>query len=93
MVGLRSMRPAAPVAALRAPRAAALAGLLFSTLLTASVLIVRWSIPADPREGGAWLASRSGAVALAMNLVPIAGIAFLWFIGVLRDRLGAGRGR
>src|SRR5262245_55625575 len=24
-----------------------------------------------------------------MNLVPFAGIAFLWFVGVLRDRLGA----
>ena len=23
-----------------------------------------------------------------MNLIPFAGIAFLWFIGVLRDRLG-----
>jgi len=28
-------------------------------------------------------------VALAMNLVPFAGIAFLWFVGVLRDKLGA----
>src|SRR5262249_9658005 len=27
--------------------------------------------------------------ALAMNLVPFAGVAFLWFVGVLRDRLGA----
>ena len=27
-------------------------------------------------------------IALALNLVPFAGIAFLWFIGVLRDRLG-----
>ena len=25
---------------------------------------------------------------MALNLVPFAGIAFLWFIGVLRDRLG-----
>jgi hypothetical protein len=25
---------------------------------------------------------------LALNLLPFAGIAFLWFIGVLRDRLG-----
>jgi hypothetical protein len=25
---------------------------------------------------------------LALNLVPFAGLAFLWFIGVLRDRLG-----
>src|SRR6516225_6883877 len=23
-----------------------------------------------------------------MNLVPFAGVAFLWFVGVLRDRLG-----
>jgi hypothetical protein len=27
-------------------------------------------------------------VALALSLVPIAGIAFLWFIGVIRDRIG-----
>ena len=28
-------------------------------------------------------------VNLALNLLPFAGIAFLWFIGVLRDRMGA----
>jgi hypothetical protein len=27
-------------------------------------------------------------VAVALNLVPFAGIAFLWFVGVLRDRIG-----
>ena len=27
--------------------------------------------------------------ALALNLVPFSGLAFLWFIGVLRDRLGS----
>ncbi len=27
-------------------------------------------------------------VSLALNLLPFAGIAFLWFIGVVRDRLG-----
>jgi hypothetical protein len=27
-------------------------------------------------------------VAIALNLVPFAGIAFLWFIGVIRDRIG-----
>ena len=27
-------------------------------------------------------------MALALNLIPFSGIAFLWFIGVLRDRLG-----
>ena len=27
-------------------------------------------------------------MAVALNLVPFAGIAFLWFIGVVRDRIG-----
>ncbi len=27
-------------------------------------------------------------MAVSLNLVPFAGIAFLWFIGVLRDRIG-----
>jgi hypothetical protein len=39
-------------------------------------------------EAGAWLKTSSRTIALALNLVPFAGIAFLWFIGVLRDRLG-----
>jgi hypothetical protein len=34
------------------------------------------------------VATESRTVALALNLVPFAGVAFLWFIGVLRDRLG-----
>jgi hypothetical protein len=75
-------------AGLRTPRAAAIAGLLFSVLLLAAFALLRVSVPADPREPGAWLSTNSAPVALAMNLVPFAGIAFLWFIGVLRDRLG-----
>jgi len=82
--------PTPPSPRLRAPRAAAIAGIVFSLLLIASVVLVRISVPTDLDDGGAWLASSSnGKVALAMNLVPFAGVAFLWFIGVLRDRLGA----
>ncbi len=44
--------------------------------------------PADPLEPGAWLTTDTGTIAVALNLVPFAGVAFLWFIGVLRDRLG-----
>jgi len=73
---------------LRAPRAAAIAGILFSVLLITSFVLLRRSVPADPLEAGAWLRTRASTVALALNLVPFAGIAFLWFIGVLRDRLG-----
>jgi hypothetical protein len=39
----------------------------------------------------AWLADsgRRRAVQVAVTLIPFAGISFLWFIGVVRDRLGA----
>ena len=37
---------------------------------------------------GAWLAGNWNTIDLALNLLPFAGIAFLWFIGVVRDRIG-----
>jgi MFS family permease len=73
---------------LKTPKAAAIAGMLFSVLLMTVFWLLRTSLPADPQEPGSWLESNSGSVALALNLMPFAGIAFLWFIGVLRDRLG-----
>jgi hypothetical protein len=76
-------------AGLKTPRAAAIAGVLFSVLFASCFSLLRLSIPADPHEAGAWLETSSERVSLALNLVPFAGIAFLWFIGVLRDRLGA----
>ena len=73
---------------LRTPKAAAIAGIAFSFLMIAIFWLLRRSIPSDPMEPGAWLASDTRTVGLALNLVPFAGVAFLWFIGVLRDRLG-----
>ena len=75
-------------ARLKTPRAAAIAGILFSLLLITGLVLFRLSVRADPFETGAWLKTSAHKVALALNLVPFAGIAFLWFIGVLRDRLG-----
>ena len=40
------------------------------------------------RSRGSWLHANSDTVEMAMNLVPFAGVAFLWFIAALRDRLG-----
>lgn len=74
---------------LRTPRAAGIAGVLFSILLIGIFVLFRSSVPADPLESGAWLATDVRTVAFGLNLIPFAGIAFLWFIGVLRDRLGA----
>ena len=73
---------------LKTPKAAAIAGIAFSLLLLLILWLLRTSIPADPLEPGAWLATDTRAVSVALNLVPFAGVAFLWFIGVLRDRLG-----
>src|SRR6201993_1287474 len=84
------MKQEAPLirAQLKTPRAAAVAGIIFSVLLIAELVVFQLLVRADPRETGAWLRTSSNQVALALNLVPFAGIAFLWFIGVLRDRLG-----
>ena len=75
---------------LRTPRAAAIAGIVFSVLLIAALVLLRLSVPANPRVAGSWLTdpARRTAVSVALALVPFAGIAFLWFIGVLRDRIG-----
>jgi hypothetical protein len=73
---------------LKTPRAAALAGILFTVLFSSSVVLIRLSIPGNPAEGGMWLKDKAGTVALALSLLPFAGIAFLWFMGVVRDRLG-----
>ena len=77
-----------PDTRLRAPRGAAIAGIIFSVLLITSLLLLRLSVPVVHSEAGEWLRERSSTVSVAVSLVPFAGIAFLWFIGVLRDRLG-----
>jgi hypothetical protein len=75
---------------LRTPRAAAVAGIIFSVLLITALTLLRLSTPSRPTTPGVWLtdSAHRAALAVGLNLVPFAGIAFLWFIGVLRDRIG-----
>src|SRR5215469_4820285 len=75
---------------LAAPRGAAIAGVIFSVLTFVGVGLVRYAIPADLTMPGTWLIQpeRRSAIEFALDLVPFAGIAFLWFVGVLRSRLG-----
>jgi len=73
---------------LKTPRAAAIAGIVFSLLFIAAFSLLRVYVPSDPGESGEWLKTSTGFVAFALNLLPFAGIAFLWFVGALRDRLG-----
>jgi len=80
-------------ARLKAPRAGAIAGIVFSILLIISMVLIWISVPANPQDAGTWLSGSWKTVSLALHLLPFAGIAFLWFIGVLRDRMGAAEDR
>jgi hypothetical protein len=74
--------------ALRTPRAAATAGILFALLFGTSWVLIRLSIPAEALEASDWIEQQAGNLSLAMSLIPFAGISFLWFMGVVRDRMG-----
>lgn len=74
---------------LRTPRAAAIAGIVFSVLLGAAIILARLSVPPAQADSGLLTSPHDRTTtAIALNLVPFAGIAFLWFIGVVRDRVG-----
>jgi hypothetical protein len=68
----------------------AISGLVFAALYFVSLVLVRIAVPADPNEPGSWLVDPSvrKGVRAALNLVPFTGIAFLWFMAVLRSRVG-----
>jgi len=54
----------------------------FSVLLIAALVLLRLSVPADPRVAGSWLTDPRATDprrASRWALVPFAGIAFLWF--------------
>ena len=73
---------------LTTPRAAGAAGLVFAVLFLAAVLVLRYrgylSPDADPSAG-----LSPADVTVVLYLVPFAGIAFLWFLGVMRNQLNA----
>lgn len=75
---------------LKTPRAAAIAGILFSMLLMASLILIRFSVPDSPSVPGEWINDPIlfSRIIIALNIIPFSGIAFLWFIGVVRDLIG-----
>ena len=77
-----------PLHYLTTPRAAALAGVLFAVLFTTSIVLSRTSLPEGAQPGSQWLEAGNDKIRLASELMPFAGICFLWFIGVVRANLG-----
>lgn len=73
---------------LRTPHASAIAGIIFSLLFTASLLIFWVSTPANPLGPATAVINHLKILSFSLNLLPFAGIGFLWFIAVVRDRLG-----
>ncbi len=76
--------------AIRTPRAAAIAGIIFALLLGTGLVLVWIAVPDDSSRAGDWVLDDSSRrlVSISLHMLPFAGIAFLWFIGVIRDRLG-----
>jgi hypothetical protein len=74
---------------IRSPRSAALAGILFSVLLIASMALITGVTQVSVDDISAeWLGTRVDSASLALSLIPFAGIAFFWFTGVIRDHIG-----
>jgi MFS family permease len=74
---------------IRSPRSAALAGIIFSGLLVASMLLITGGLQVPVEEiNPEWLERRVDTVSLGLSLIPFAGIAFFWFTGVIRDHIG-----
>ena len=72
----------------KSPQAAAVAGIAFAVLFAAGVTLIRLSAA---ELGGATALSDAtrSRLNVALMLMPFAGIAFLWFVGVVRHHLGA----
>jgi hypothetical protein len=71
----------------RSRRGAAIAGIAFAILLVAAMTLMRLAASEDGFEALRSDSQRRTLLAWGLGLVPFAGIAFLWFIGVVRERL------
>jgi hypothetical protein len=73
---------------LSTPQAAALAGVLFALLFATALILIRTALPEGAEPGTQWVDDAGHRIRIASVLMPFAGIAFLWFIGVVRDGFG-----
>lgn len=72
----------------RTRRSAAVAGIVFAVLLITAMVMMRLALADDSLASLRSDAASRRLIHLSLQLVPFAGIAFLWFIGVVRDQLG-----
>uniref|UniRef100_A0AAU2JY00 DUF4386 family protein n=1 Tax=Streptomyces sp. NBC_00049 TaxID=2903617 RepID=A0AAU2JY00_9ACTN len=70
------------------PRAAGMAGVCFALLLGAAIVLMRIAIPSGDAADAPIDPDHRWAVQVALEIVPFAGIFFLWFMGALRAHTG-----
>ncbi|RSS58465.1 hypothetical protein [Streptomyces sp. WAC01280] len=74
---------------LATPWAAGVAGAVFAILMATAIVLVRIALPDGVNADEATVdAGQRSAVRTALELIPFAGIAFLWFMGALREQVG-----
>ena len=72
----------------RSRRSAAVAGIVFAVLLMTAMTMMRIALDGGSFEDLQDDEHRRTLIRVGLHLIPFAGIAFLWFIGVVRDQLG-----
>ena len=65
-----------------------MAGVLFSVLFCIALVLIRLALPEGAEPGSQWLREDSTSLKVSATMMPFAGIAFLWFMAVVRDGLG-----
>ncbi|MEU9373212.1 hypothetical protein AB0D94_05505 [Streptomyces sp. NPDC048255] len=78
---------------LKTPRAAGTAGVAFALLLAAAIVLMRIAIPSGDAAEAVIDPDRRWAIRVALEIVPFAGIFFLWFMGALRAHTGEAEDR
>lgn len=77
---------------LATPWAAGVAGVVFAILMATAIVLVRIALP-DGGDDVTVTTGRRSALRTALELLPFAGIAFLWFMGALREQAGESEDR
>ena len=65
-----------------------MAGIIFAVLLLTALTMMRIALSEDSFQAFQTDAQRRSLIRWSLHLVPFAGIAFLWFVGVVRDQVG-----
>lgn len=82
-----------PTDRLKTPHAAGMAGVAFALLLGVAIVLMRIAVPSGDAADAPIAPDRRWAVQVALEIVPFAGIFFLWFMGALRAHTGEAEDR